>query len=104
MSTDFKNTGRLLRDGDPITEWETNSKDFPSHVGKLYVEGNWFTVEQARELRDFLNQVLPEDCGVCNGSGFYTRHLSSDTHGLMDADDQYCPECNEDGQRIKVAP
>lgn len=55
----FINTGRLMRDGDPITEFEADAKQYPRHVGKLYIEGNWFDVDQARALRDFLNEVLP---------------------------------------------
>jgi hypothetical protein len=101
----FRNTGRLMRDGDPITEWESNAKDFPKHVGKLYIEGNWFTVEQARELHDFLNQILPYECDLCGGSGFRTIHIPGN-EGVpeWDADDQPCHECNENYSRVKVAP
>ncbi len=59
MIQKFINTGRLMRDGEPITEFETDMKQYPKHVGKLYIEGNWFDVEQARELRDFLTGILP---------------------------------------------
>ena len=55
----FRHTGALVRDGETIAKFETDTEKFPKHVGELYVNGDWFTVEQARELRDFLNEVLP---------------------------------------------
>lgn len=55
----FKNTGTLKRDDFTVAEFETDKKQYPRHVGKLYIDGNWFDVDQARELRDFLNEVLP---------------------------------------------
>jgi hypothetical protein len=58
-SEQFKNTGTLTRDGFTVAEFETDKKQYSRHVGKLYIDGNWFTVDQARELRDFLNEVLP---------------------------------------------
>jgi hypothetical protein len=55
----FKNTGSLKRDDWTVAEFETDKKQYPKQVGKLYIDGNWFDVAQARELRDFLNEVLP---------------------------------------------
>ena len=55
----FRHTRALVRDGETIAEFETNTEKFRSHVGQLYVNGDWFTVERARDLRDFLNEVLP---------------------------------------------
>src|SRR5271154_4586735 len=102
----FRNTGSLIRDKwNTIAEFETNAKDYPKQVGKLYIDGNWFTVEEARELRDFLNQILPFECDFCGGNGFRTIHIPGN-EGVpeMDADDQPCPECNLDYSRVKVAP
>lgn len=101
----FRNTSTLMRDGFMIAQFEEDAKQYPKQVGKLWVDAGWHTVEQVRELRDFLNRVLPEDCGMCSGSGFYTRHFpGSDTQAELDADDQPCPECNPDYRRVKVAP
>lgn len=55
----FRNTGSLKRDWFTVAEFETDAEQYPKQVGKLYIDGNWFDVQQARELRDFLNQVLP---------------------------------------------
>lgn len=59
-NTQFVNTGTLKRDGNTVAEFETDTKQYPKQVGKLYIDGNWFDVAQARELRDFLNMILPE--------------------------------------------
>ena len=56
----FRNTGTLMRDGFMAAQFEDDAKQYPKYVGQLYIDGNWHTVEQARELRDFLNQVLPD--------------------------------------------
>lgn len=29
------------------------------HVGKLWLGGEWITVEQARAFRDWLNEIIP---------------------------------------------
>ena len=55
--------GFILRDdlqigGDLIAEFETD-KMWTKHIGELYIPGNWFSVSDARRLRDFLNEVLP---------------------------------------------
>lgn len=55
----FRNVGSLRRDCWNVAEFETDAEKYPKQVGKLYIDGNWFTVKQARELRDFLNEVLP---------------------------------------------
>lgn len=55
----FRHTGALLRDGFAVAEIENDEEKYPKQVGKLYIEGNWFDVGQAVELRDFLNEVLP---------------------------------------------
>jgi hypothetical protein len=90
----FRNTGTLMRDGFMIAQFEDDAKSYPKQVGKLYIDGNWHTVEQARELRDFLNQVLPEEvCETCSGRKFRTVHLLDGS----DADDQPCPDCNPNG-------
>ena len=105
MNLQFRNAGILIRDDFPLAEFETNAKDFPRRVGQLYIAGDWHTVEQARELRDFLNTVLPFECDTCGGSGFRTIHFPGN-EGVpeWDADDQPCHECNADYSRVKVAP
>jgi hypothetical protein len=55
----FKNARALKREEWTVAEFETDEEQYPKQVGKLYIDGNWFDVEQARELRDFLNEVLP---------------------------------------------
>lgn len=45
--------------GELIAEFETDIKQWPAHVGELYISGNWFSVIDARRLRDFLNEILP---------------------------------------------
>ena len=58
--SEFRNTGTLMRDGFMVAQFEDDAETYPRHVGQLYIDGNFHTVEQTRELRDFLNQVLPE--------------------------------------------
>lgn len=89
----FRNTGTLMRDGFMVAQFEDDAKEYPKQVGKLYIDGNWFDVLQARELRDFLNRILPEDCEVCKGSGFRTVRMLDG----FDADDQPCYRCNPNG-------
>ena len=60
-TSEFRNTGSFQLPGDigVRAEFEKDEKQYPRQLGKLYVDGNWYTVEQARALRDFLNEVLP---------------------------------------------
>lgn len=90
----FRNTGSLTRDGFMLAEFESDAEKYPKQIGLLWIDGTWHNVEQARELRDFLNQVLSaEVCETCKGRKFYTVHLSDGS----DADDQPCPDCNPNG-------
>jgi hypothetical protein len=40
-------------------EIERDEKNYPEHVGKLWLGSTWFSVAEARELRDWLNKVIP---------------------------------------------
>jgi hypothetical protein len=56
--------GFILRDdlqigGDLIAEFEMDKIQYPKAVGKLYIVGDWFDVDRARRLRNFLNEILP---------------------------------------------
>lgn len=40
-------------------EIERDAKAWPDHVGKLWMGSTWLSVAEARELRDWLNKVIP---------------------------------------------
>lgn len=46
--------------GDPIMEIETDPR-YPNTLGLLWSVRTWLTVEQARDLRDWLNEVIPRE-------------------------------------------
>lgn len=43
----------------PDMEIEQDSKKYPANAGKLWMGSSWLTVAQAREMRDWLNKVIP---------------------------------------------
>lgn len=45
-------------DGDTLAEIEL-SHEYPKKIGLLWLNGGWITIEKARELRDWLNKVIP---------------------------------------------
>jgi hypothetical protein len=47
-------------DGHPIAEIEADPR-YPKQVGKLWVNSTWMTIEQARELRDWLDEAIPRE-------------------------------------------
>lgn len=53
----FKNVGPCPACDD--MEIERDAKTYPQHVGKLWMGSTWFTVAEARAVRDWLNEVLP---------------------------------------------
>jgi hypothetical protein len=44
--------------GNPIGYIE-NDPDYPDEVGKIWLRNTWVDVAKARELRDWLNKVIP---------------------------------------------
>lgn len=54
----FKNAEPLERDGSVVAEIEDNAM-YASHFGKVWTDTGWYTLEQARALRDWLNKVIP---------------------------------------------
>jgi hypothetical protein len=42
-----------------VMEVEKGAENYPNQVGKLWTGDDWVTVAQARELRDWLNKVIP---------------------------------------------
>lgn len=40
-------------------EIERDAKNYPEYVGKLWMGSTWLSVAEARELRDWLNKVIP---------------------------------------------
>ena len=43
----------------PDIEIEHDAKQYPEYVGKLWLGSTWLDVAEARELRDWLNKVIP---------------------------------------------
>lgn len=48
----------LTDGGNPIGHIE-DDPDYPDEAGKIWLRGTWLDVVKARELRDWLNKVLP---------------------------------------------
>jgi hypothetical protein len=44
---------------DTLAEFETDAEKFPDQAGKIYITGDWYDVEKASKLRDWLNRALP---------------------------------------------
>lgn len=55
----FNNVGPFSIDGDSVMEIESNFKDYPQQFGKLWTGATWLTVDEARELRDWLDDAIP---------------------------------------------
>jgi len=55
----FNKVAPFCIDGDSVMEIEGNIEDFPNQVGKIWTGATWLTVEQARELRDWLDEAIP---------------------------------------------
>lgn len=49
----------LDEDGDILMEIETKSGGYPRQAGKLWTGNAWLTVAQARDLRAWLDKVIP---------------------------------------------
>lgn len=54
-----KGIAPILTDGgNPIGHIE-DDPDYPDEAGKIWLRGTWLDVAKARELRDWLNKVIP---------------------------------------------
>jgi len=42
-----------------VAEFETDRINHPEHFGEIYILNGWLDIYKARQLRDFLNEVLP---------------------------------------------
>lgn len=58
MAEKFNDAEPLLRDRATVAEIEKDEQ-YVKGLGQVWLDSNWFTVEQARELRDWLNKVIP---------------------------------------------
>lgn len=55
--SEFKKQRPLKVGEETLASIEEDEK-YWEHLGKLYIHDNWLTVEQARALRDWLNEVV----------------------------------------------
>jgi hypothetical protein len=60
MPEKFNNQKPLNLDGVRLVEIEKGYGDYEEYKGTLYFPSQWFTVAQARALRDWLNEALPK--------------------------------------------
>jgi len=63
----FRPAHPLLRKGSCVEERIAEIENAqPNRIGQVWVDAGWLTVPEARELRDWLNSVLPaqEDTAV----------------------------------------
>lgn len=59
MAEKFNDVPSLTIDHDTIAEIERNKNVHQRYHGLVWIDSCWLDVEQARALRDWLNQALP---------------------------------------------
>lgn len=49
----------VLSDSGSVIGHIEDDPDYPDEAGKIWLRGTWIDVAKARELRDWLNKVIP---------------------------------------------
>lgn len=49
----------VLSEGGSVIGHIEDDPDYPDEAGKIWLRGTWIDVAKARELRDWLNKVIP---------------------------------------------
>lgn len=55
----FKDIPAPLTEGGRPLGYIENDPEYPDESGQIWLRGTWLDVAKARELRDWLNKVIP---------------------------------------------
>ena len=62
MSEQFNNNiPPVLTDGGDVIGHIEDDPDYPDEAGMIWLRGTWIGVTKARELRDWLERVIPDE-------------------------------------------